>query len=226
MIRANVYSLEPLSTDVSEAVRQGIDMVADYMGHTVATQELLLKRLPLNSEGNVRPGLVSFRKLDKFVELHLMAVPLDRGAGERIGLAGVGRGWAFVNTSDESLEVITTTSAHETGHAFGFVTPASPNSDPRDPHHCRDIRCLMNKKVVILESDEEVSTGFSVSARSAMDRLFLRRPPRTASPRPSRRVHQQHDFCDCCKADMRQAGNENIAKLRSARLFEWGKVAR
>lgn len=210
MFRANVYSMEPLSPPIQEAVHDGIGMVAAYMGQTVAAKDLLV-RLPLNEYENVAPERIGFGRLDGMVELHVMAVPLERGEGERIGLGGVGRGWAFVNTRKSSVPIVRSTTSHEVAHAFGFVLPDAEQADPGSKYHCASSGCVMHKMVVsqLLASPQEVKPNHSTQRQ---------RKVWTQSP-------SQFDFCVPCKVDLRNHGDEHLAKLRHNRLRS-GKVTR
>lgn len=220
MFRANVYSMEPLTPVAREAINDGIGMVAAYMGQTVASRELLV-RLPLNERGNVNPARVGFNKLDKMVELHLMAVPLDPGAGERIGLAGVGRGWSFVDTAKDSDQVIRTTTAHEVAHAFGFVSPSAEQTDPESPFHCCDGNCIMHKMVTILVSEAEAEQQAPEESRRLLSKIPFRRKSKIVTPEPSPTysVTDQYDFCLPCKIDLRDNSEAHMSELRTGRLF-------
>jgi len=198
MFRANIYSMEPLTPVAREAVNDGIGMVAAYMGETVSTRELLV-RLPMTQRGTVNAKRVGYGNLDKLVELHLMAVPLDKGEGEAIGLAGLGRGWSFVDTMHGAADVMRTTSAHEVAHGLGFVIASSEQADPKSPNHCCDGNCIMHKKVTILMS--ESGTG------------------QQTPPSGSASLYGQYDFCLPCKIDLRSKGAHRLAELRRSRLF-------
>lgn len=56
-------------------------MATGYTGHMVVSN-LFGVRLPINDQGRVNPARISFCKLDKMVELHLMAVLLESGDKE------------------------------------------------------------------------------------------------------------------------------------------------
>lgn len=218
MLRANIYAIEPLTLETRGAIEDGIGMVATYMGHTAVTKELGV-RLPLNERGHVNPERVGFGKLDKLVELHLMAVPLDPGEGERIGLAGVGRGWGFVDTSKESTDVIRMTTAHEVGHAFGFVVPDADHEDPESSFHCCDGSCVMHKRALIVA--EEIEIEQAATRLQKLKRSIAKR--RGHEPEPeyavNYRLAEQFDFCLPCKVDMRDQGDKNIEQLRYNRIF-------
>jgi hypothetical protein len=223
MLRANIYSIEPLTPVAREAIHDGLGMVAAYMGHTIATKELAV-RLPLKDNGTVNPRRVGFANLEKMVELHVMAVPLDPGESEAVGYAGVGGGWSFVDTATHSPELIRTTSAHEAAHAFGFVRQRVGHEDSTSHGHCCNGTCIMHRKVMIETYQEEVR--LEASRRSRLTELFRRgRPPITPVPK-IRLAHEQYDFCLPCKVDLRDKGEEQIAKLRHNRLFVWKGVKR
>lgn len=222
MFRANVYSMEPLTPVAREAINDGIGMVAAYMGQTATSRELLV-RLPLNERGNVNPARVGFSKLDKMVELHLMAVPLDPGAGERIGLAGVGRGWSFVDTAKDSTSVIRTTTAHEVAHAFGFVSPSAEQTDPESPFHCCDGGCIMHKMVTILVAESETAQQAPEESRRLLSKIPFWRKSKLTIPETSvsttYTVPDQYDFCLPCKVDLRHNSEAHLSELRMSRLF-------
>lgn len=214
-----------MTSVVYEAVNDGIGMVAAYMGETVTTKVLQI-RLPLTERGTVEPARIGHGKLDRMVELHMMAVPLDSGEGERIGLAALGRGWAYVDTSKNSAEVIRVTAAHEVAHGFGFVLPSSKQSDPESPFHCCDGNCLMHKMVTILVSEPELAEPAPQESRRLLSRLPFRRRPQveavTTNPRYT--VEEQYDFCLPCKIDLREKGSQHLSELRHGRLFSWKGV--
>lgn len=223
MLRANIYSLEPLPAETRSALNDGIDMAAAYMGHQLIAKELTV-RLPLNEHGNVNPARVGYGKLDRLVELHLMAVPLDPGAGERVGLAGVGRGWGFVDVVSNSPELIRTTTAHETAHAFGFVLPDASQRDLDSPRHCSHDSCVMHKKVTTMTTHHE-QFGQANPRRKFLSRLgFSRGERQPIEPVMLETVclaNNQYDFCTDCKISMRDNGEEQIAGLRHNRIFTW-----
>lgn len=213
MIRANVYSIESLSEVASSAILEGIGMAVSYMGETV-TSKLLTVRLPLDAHGRVEPRRVGHGKLDKLVELHLMAVPIDPGDGERLGIAGCGRGVGYVDISKDSEPVIRTTTAHEVAHAFGFVTPGAKHEDPSSAHHCANDFCLMHQ-VARIEKIDEVKPDFKFRD------LFK---PWHKLTRTNYFMSDQHDFCLDCKVDMRDGGERHLANLRRARILQWKGV--
>jgi hypothetical protein len=213
MLRAIVYSLEPLTPDNREAVHEGIEMVAEHIGQTVSCQELLV-RLPMTDRGTVNPDRVGRGKLDKMVELHLMAVPLDRGAGERAGLAEIGAGWAFVDIREQCKDAVRTTSAHETSHALGFVSRDAAHTDPNSRYHYRDNDCIMSKSSTVLVTYPAFAPA---TLGEIMSSRLLRRQPKVKGP--SRQLLGHHDFCPDCKVDMRANGENKLAELRHSRIF-------
>lgn len=220
MFRANVYSLNPLTSQAREAVHDGIGMVAAYMGETAAAKELLV-RLPLTSNGTIDPARIGYGKLDKMVELHLMAVPLDRGDSERIGLAELGRGCAFVDTSRNSIAVIRATTAHETAHSLGFVSPLSTQTAPDSPYHCNDESCIMHKKVTLIIDEIESPIVEPQKSHRTYNPFKLHRQPQKASSESQQtyEIVGKYDFCLPCKIDLREKGSQNLAEIRHSRLF-------
>ncbi|MGH7240181.1 MAG: hypothetical protein ACREHG_09000, partial [Candidatus Saccharimonadales bacterium] len=144
MFRVNIYSLEPLTTRAREGVNDGIDMVAEHMGQRVVKRELI-DSWPLTRAGTVDPVRIGSRLLNDAVELHVMAVPLDSGKSERLGLAGMGRGWAFVDTTSDSTELVREATAHEGAHALGFLDKDSSQASSESVHHCQDDKCVMHR---------------------------------------------------------------------------------
>lgn len=221
MFRANIYSMEPLTPVAREAVNDGIGMVAAYMGETVVPRELLI-RLPLNERGNVNPTRIGFGKLDKMVELHVMAVPLDPGDEEVIGLAGIGSGWSFVNTTRDSEQVIRATTSHEVAHALGFVTIGAAHADPESSFHCCDDNCLMHKSLFIHTKTDTTAELLAEEPPKLLDRIGFRRKSRVAPRVPSpvyTLVKRQYDFCSPCKLDIKTNGEKNLSELRTNRIF-------
>lgn len=218
-MRANIYCLEPLTQEARTGIAEGIGMVATYIGQNVSSKELAV-RLPLNDRGHVNPYKVGLGKLDKMVELHLMAVPLDRGQGEQIGLAGLGEGWSFVDISTDSRAVIRATAAHEVAHAFGFLSETAEHQDPDSKHHCGNDCCVMHKKVMILVNEAHREVEKIPEKRKLWDRLRGKDGVEVETiPVISRVIDRQYDFCLPCKVDMRDHGEQNLTQLRYERQF-------
>ena len=220
MIRANIYNLEPLDKKTRESVNTGIEMVAAFMGHTVVSQECRL-RISTDVLGRVDPRRVGFGKMDRLVELHLLAVPLSPILHkDLVGLAGAGRGWAFVDvappTTNQQASIRSTT-AHEVAHALGYVRPGAHQEDPADYGHCSDPDCILHKNII----------GVPAGDRRHPGERFLIRAKRTAkavmgdlglAPQ-STRVGYQYDFCLPCKVDFREHGDEHLSSIRANRVI-------
>lgn len=211
MISANIYSMEPLPEATRSAIGEGIDMVAEHIGDAIAAKNVRIK-LATNKLGVVDPARVGFGKLDKIVELHLMAVPLNTDEDGILGVAGIGQGWAFTGINQRDLAVIRHNTAHEVAHAFGFVRKGSVQEDPRSQHHCISSQCVMHKSALTWTLEPAVS----IQPRKRMPGL-LRRPAMPELPVRSGLLGG-HDFCRNCKDDMHEHGAANISSLRMARL--------
>ncbi len=223
MFRANIYSLEPLEPVAREAVHEGIEMIAAYMGQTVTTSELQV-RLPLDDNRLVNPRRVGFKKLDKMVELHLMAVPVDPGESELLGVAGVGLGWGFTDISSNHPSLMRSTASHETAHAFGFVMADSKQSDPESSTHCISSNCIMHSKAIyqVVHTERLIEP-----ARSRGISRLIHLPNSQETPAVEISTHReylQHDFCVDCKSDMYNYGEKNLARLRHRRVFTRNRV--
>lgn len=219
MFRANIYSIEPLSPLARDAVHEGIQMVAAYMGQTATTSELLV-RLPLNTDGRVNPRRVGFKNLDKMVDLHLMAVPVDRGESEKLGQAGVGLGWAFSDVTEDNSQIIRTTTAHEVAHAFGHVNPESEQSDPNSRGHCVCQDCVMHRVALYRTVQMELPRPEPEKLKG-LKAIFKRKQPVIEPPETVRvKQYHQYDFCASCKLDLYHDSDRNLANMRYRRLLD------
>lgn len=218
MLRANIYRLEPLLPDMREAVLGGVDMLASYIGERIVSKEYDI-RMPLTDRGLVEPGRLPLSYLDQEVELHMLAVPLevDRES-TAMGYAYIGTGFAYVDTSRYTPDSTRATSAHETAHALGFVTPWSRHEDPNSQFHCCTADCLMHK--------HEVQSAYWKEAPMGDLQDELNRMLRTSSiRRPMVAVRAgQKDFCKPCKIDMTHNGARNVENLRRNRPTNWAGV--
>lgn len=203
MLRANIYTIEPLSPEIQDSVEDGVRMVVTYIGHIAVTRSVEV-RLPLSQEGKVDPGRVGLSNLDGMVELHVMAVPLDRSKYGRFtsGMSAFGVGVGFVDTSVDKVNSIRLTTAHEVGHSLGFVSNHSGHEDPNSANHCSDKSCVMHQAGLQPEID-------------ALN------PPEGSR---EARLLKQFDFCLDCKVDMRSKGEENLQRLRHSRVVENGVI--
>lgn len=211
MLKANIYSIEPLREPTREAVHDGISMVAAYMGENLLAKECRVK-LPLNGQGHVNPDRVGLSKLDALTELHVMAVPLDAGKDEILGVAYMGSGVAFVDIkSRKSPHTIRSVTAHEVSHAFGHVMGSSKQADPSSKGHCTCEECIMRPSIVhgTMLAEPRKPEGRFRKLKSVF-------PEKTEmEDRPTK----QHDFCIDCKHDIRMHGPDLANKLRVNRLL-------
>ncbi|HTB48732.1 MAG TPA: hypothetical protein VK712_01470, partial [Verrucomicrobiae bacterium] len=192
------------------AIEGGLDLVADYIGQEIIST-MCRARLTTQENGKVAPGRIGYAALDKMVELHLIAVPLDRGKEELLGVAHLGRGVAYVDTSGEVAPPVTrSVAAHEVAHALGFVSDKAEHVDRSSFAHCPDEDCIMHKNLFICTDTSHF--GSSLAKFSAlMSQSRLESAPQT--------VFSQIDFCKPCQTDMRQLGEAHIGALRTRRLF-------
>lgn len=218
MIRANIYSLEALPAEFDTAIREGVDLVSAYMGHTVMFKGLQV-RLPRNQQGYVAPQRVGFSKLDKMVEMHLMAVPLDRGKDEQLGIASIGRGTAFVDIAHNEPTQVRATAAHEVAHAFGYLLDTAPQRDVKSPRHCQDTSCILHSNLTTWMSDVVQPVSKWAKVRGTL--TGTRPTPKVIGLKSEIR---QTDFCEACQADFNKTGDEQVNKLRHDRLMGVGKI--
>jgi hypothetical protein len=214
-MRTNIYSLESLTPEVKDAVREGVTEVAARIGQAVVFRECRVK-LALTDRGTVNPNRIGFANLEHLTELHIIAVPLDRGESERIGLAQLGRGVGFVDIASGNDPLIRTTTAHETAHSIGFVSSGARNENPESEHHCSDNDCIMYRYAITQAASEPTQSLFKLSRKVIMRR-------RVTSNTPVASLQGQQDFCDDCKADIASNGAERINELRHRRLLR-GRV--
>ncbi len=216
MLRANIYQLHPLAPDMREAVFEGVEMLASYVGEVIVPK-LYDIRMPVNHRGYVQPDRSTLSYLDQAVELHVMAVPFqyDTADDGAMGSAYVSSGLAYVDTSRSNPDSTRATAAHETSHALGFVTPGARHEDPTSQFHCCTYDCLMHKSEVMRMTFEEAKV---VNLQAELNRMI-----RTSSiRRPMVSVRKgQNDFCNPCKNDMVDNGARNIENLRRGRYHSW-----
>jgi hypothetical protein len=209
-IRAKIYSPEALKPEVKEAIFDGMDMVLTYMGQiAVAKTEVVTSSLR-SPEGVIDPSRISYKRLDRLVELHLVAVPFrhqQRQVGDVIeifaGHAMVGSGCSAIDTLGSAAQIRTSTS-HEVAHSLGYVQP--DRMDPKNPYHCGDSDCIMHYAGRLTSQRPINGSGMQYEENS-----FLSAYKDAAI--------NQHDFCLPCKMDMRETGEKHIIDLRHNRIF-------
>ncbi len=212
-MRANVYSMEALPLYVREAVHDGVEIVATHIGERVVFKSCRVK-LVTTPEGTVNPKRIGLKNLDPLTELHIMAVPLDPGEGERIGIAHTGRGVGFVDISTQDSPLIRSTTAHEAAHSIGFVTDGAEHQDPNSSFHCVDDGCLMHHLAIrqpVLEP---------VRSRLILSRRIFSRKSRSDTDIVKRGLPAQDSFCSECQSDMRDNGIGHLNNLRLTRLAQ------
>jgi hypothetical protein len=218
MIRAHVYSVEALETPQERAINDGLDFLAGYLGETIATRMLRI-RLPQQPDGSVDVRRVGYGKLDKMVELHLMAVPL---LGEQTnfahGVAYMGQGVGYINTHDaQGLKQTRATAAHEAAHALGFLRPDARQRDIHNKTHCCSPDCIMHS-----HSGPSFESLFDMSKQARAKQTDLNGLIAELAGAFDRGVQQ--DFCKPCQRDFGRYGHEHINQLRTERLTNSGSV--
>ncbi len=194
-----------------DAIHDGVGMVAAYMGESIVTKELTV-RVPTSPAGLVDPHRIGFSKMDKMVELHLLALPLDVST-EQVGLAYKKRGIGFVDTTAASEAFTRGVVAHETAHALGFVDDDADHKHSASNSHCNDASCIMHPVIAItLDTIEAEAT------QSRLERM-MRRKPKIISDTVVRLANNQVDFCFDCKVDLRGKGQAHLDSIRQDRLF-------
>jgi hypothetical protein len=208
VIRANIYSVNPLEPEQLQAARDGIGVVAAYIGHELLTKKYGIK-ISVDTQGKVKPSRVGLGKLDKLVELHLLALPLNTGIAESLGMSAIGSGVAWVDTSETSNNIFQRTVVHEVAHALGFVDPRSQQSDGN--YHCTDKACVMNSFLTLEHRRTHQSILSTLRSKNVPHEELVC-------------VHGQFDFCTGCKTDMWSRGDESVTSLRHRRVVLDGKV--
>jgi hypothetical protein len=205
MMRANIYTAETFPTEQVDAVEVGLFLVGEHLGG-IAVQGCHQVRLPMN-DGVVRPSRVGYDKLDPFIDLHVFVADISTSG---LGISISNTGIAWVRPGDRH-ETIVTTTAHEVGHAVGFVMRGSRQSDPASPAHCADRTCVMHRAEI------SVVTKETIPQKGFINRL------KGATEKRTTVKHSQDEFCSCCVDDMQTFGHKNIAALRHDRVIS-GKI--
>lgn len=208
MIRANVYSIESLGQEHERAVRDGFDMLCQQIGKTVAFRTLRV-RLPLTSTGFVTPSRVGVRKLDRAVDLHVFAVPLDRGPNnDRLGAALPVTGLSFIDINQDPKRA-RLTAIHEGAHSLGFVLPFASQSNPDSPGHCVDGGCIMHMGL----GNTDGSAAAYVSRLGQRAKVQL---PEGVVTRESLGLPQD-EFCIPCQSDLTTHGSNLLEAIHQLR---------
>ena len=212
-MKAYVYSMESLNSDIKDELYTGLEMVAAYIGETVVTK-LCRVRLATDYIGHVEPSKIGTSKLDKLVELHVMAVPMSLNKADQAGLAYMGEGVSYVDVSPfraGSAGKIVTSTAHEVAHSLGFLKDGAVQTDPQSSGHCKDQDCILNKNVI------------EKPIIPTQDKNLLKRGVKAVlsslQPAPEPQFGYQFDFCQDCKNDLHLHGPSHLDRLRSNRLL-------
>ncbi len=209
-MRANVYSMDPLTQDQMGAISDGLDLVSGYIGKKIVAKSKRVK-LPRQPNGRVSPERVGCGQLDKMIPLHLFVVPLDRSSSMRLGGAYFGKGVSFVDATIPNDNKKTIVTAHEVGHAFGFVPYGSEQQDPQSPTHCCDAGCIMHGETFI----DSGLPGLTFAEREEKRARLAQGEPLTRAMRGL----PPNDFCQPCQTDMSRFGNLDILALLYERMM-------
>jgi hypothetical protein len=213
MIRANIYSLSELEPEQSVSIREGLDLICGYIGESIATRNFKVA-VAQEPNGFVRPERVGVRNFDHMVELHLLAVPLTRKSDgtERLGLAGVNSGVAFIDPYRTTPLSLRSTTAHEAAHALGFLLPSAEQAVGHDKSHCKCPDCLMHtQRLTDVWDEEEYQKYLGIRNKGIIGRFKTRGAPEA-------KLHIQEDFCNPCQGDITDYGARHIGELRTKRL--------
>ena len=217
-IRAKIYSPEPLQPVTFEAISDGIDIVLAYMGQ-IAVQKSAVVTCSLRSpQGAINPYKIAYNKLDKLIELHVVAVPfkqpgeLNGSQKSILGIAKFGKGYVAVDVSRDASQIRTTT-AHEVGHAFGYVSSGDMNHE--DSAHCSDENCLMHPSLNMLITDRPNGNNRDLGNLRKIGQILLGLPMERVT---NEYALKQYDFCSNCKADMYETGENHVKQMRFSRL--------
>jgi hypothetical protein len=209
MFRANVYMVEKLSVSQKTALAEGVEVVAHHIGERVTTN-FIETILPRNAAGKVRTKDVVLASLDEMVELHLHAVPLVATPERRIGVASYARGVGFVDSAQNTL-VVRNVATHETAHAFGFVRTTAWQRDIESPMHCCSKDCIMHS--LVKEPDMSILyKAMEKIEKHDLDDLDKVKEEYEASC-------SSQVFCNPCRADLHDFGEENLSVIRMGRLL-------
>lgn len=193
------------------------------MGHEISAKTLRA-RLPQDQWGRVNPKRVGVAKLDKMVELHLMAVPFTDSI-TRLGVACMGSGVSFVNTA-KPVSMLVATSAHEGAHSLGFVRKDALQRDIHDPGHCCSANCVLHKvssRLPWLSDIEEHEVVDGLTFIHKLKKVIGASGDMPTTEEPT--LSLDDDFCRPCQADLASFGDQHLASLRMSRLAV-GKVTR
>ena len=213
MIRANLYSSEPLEPSFKQSVSDGLDLVGQNIGGISLAKTHIVK-LPVSSHNKVDVTRVGFKKFDTLTELHIMAVPLDGVYEANAGLAYFNFGIVWLNTAIlKAKSEIRSITAHEAAHSIGYVLPDSPQTFNVSESHCSCDDCIMYRSY----SMDRDSESLIEASQLKIDVGFRKTFKTMGIALPS------EEFCTPCRADMIDTAEENIEQLRMNR-FKTGVV--
>lgn len=179
------------------------------MQQTVNTNFKIAK-LP-QQDGIIDPTKIGFQRLDIRVDMHLFFAPFDlskfdyeKSGKKIIGSSKRLAGLALVS-SILRLDQIMLTTAHETAHAFGFV------SEERDPveGHCQYEDCIMNST--------QRFTKNTLDRRAVEAIRNLRHLNRSSNIVGLKNRPQQFSFCSDCREDMHEHGAMRLEIVKALR---------
>ncbi len=203
MITARVYSPTEADPAILASIQYGLDMVAEHTG-AISLTGVHKIAVPTDASGYVDVSRVGYGKLDIYTDLHIFAAPTTDSS---LGVAYRNRGVAWVNLNgNASRATLHSTTAHEVGHALGFVRQDSPQAIVGNRVHCSCAECIMHPV-------QEVARHIHESAELRRG-LFSGRRTREVT----QLVMRQQVFCGDCSKDMRQLTGGNLASMRFERL--------
>lgn len=214
MINAKVYSPESLDSQMKDTISDGLDIIGPFVGGVSVQQFGVLKKVPVDSSGAVNIHRLRLGGLDRYTELHIFAVPISEEDYPNVyGLGAYNTGVSFINTAAVAVNTPTRraiTVAHEAAHSLGYVLEDSPQRIDDGGAHCVDTRCIMEPGGVPL-SPAKLMEMFETENVLDIEGYLPKKPD---------------TFCPPCTADMSRTMDQQLAKLRHARVHKgvWSPV--
>lgn len=185
------------------SVEYGLGLVAEYAGD-ISLKGVHKITVPTDAAGQVERERVGYEKLDMYTDLHIFAAATQDTS---LGVAYRRTGVAWVNLNDRrNRATLHTTTAHEVGHALGFVRQESPQAIVGNRIHCSCAECIMHPVQEVVRR-----THTTAEARSG---IF----GRLRTKEVTQLVMRQQVFCGDCASDMAYYTAGNLAAMRFDRL--------